>query len=238
MRLLQKNEIDKKRAEENRQRMEEGLQVAERVDTLRETLASEEFAFEKYRTDRLKAIQEEIDTKQKEKYRLDALVVQAQKEYDLLRVPLDSEWESLKEEQQQLAEDLMFLNTKSAEIEEFDVQNNKDRNLLYLEGLKLEDMKKEMSEKTEKNLNLSEDKRDEADVLLNEANKKVEKIERTLKRKEKEIRDREYDISVREHELTMQENGLEEEKNKVQEEWIKIHDQRGVLERAFNRLKK
>lgn len=237
LRLLPKYEIDKKRAEETRQRMEEGLQIAGRVDTLRETIVSEEVAFEKYRIDRLKAIQEEIDIKQREKTKLDVLVVQAQKEYDLLRVPLDSEWESLEEERQQLSEDMLFVHNKSNEVEEFDLQNQKERNILYLESLRIEDMKRDMIEKTSQNLAVSEEKRVDAETLLAETNKKVEKVERAFKRKEKEMRDREYDISVRERELHMQQESLGEQRKKLSADKRLLADRQAMLERTLNRQK-
>lgn len=58
--LLPRNEVDKRKSEEKRQRNEEGLRIAERIDVLREISASEGTAFEEYRVATLTKIQEEI----------------------------------------------------------------------------------------------------------------------------------------------------------------------------------
>lgn len=58
--LLPKSKAAQLRTEEERQRMAEGMNIAEQVDTLREVLASETVALETYRVQRLESIQEEI----------------------------------------------------------------------------------------------------------------------------------------------------------------------------------
>lgn len=58
MKLLKKSEIAKAQAEDKRREIEEGLRISRKVDALRELWASEEQAFEKWRTKILEEIKE------------------------------------------------------------------------------------------------------------------------------------------------------------------------------------
>ena len=96
VRLLNRSEVDKRKAEEKRQAMEEGLKIAERVDTLRETLAAEEALFKKIHFDSLDAIQTEIAEKHKERESLDTQIREKKKEWkaqlEKMYGPLDTQW--------------------------------------------------------------------------------------------------------------------------------------------------
>ena len=95
VRLLPKSEIDKRKAEEQRLAITEGIKVAERVDLLRETAATEEVAFEKYRTESLKEIQAEIDEKMSLRDSLEDEISAKRKERRELELPLIHKWEEV-----------------------------------------------------------------------------------------------------------------------------------------------
>lgn len=92
MRLLPKSEIDKAKASERKQEIDEGIKLARRVDNLREIVAAEEASLRKFRNDTVKVIYDEIT---QETIKLDALkgeVLRARKEREELQKPLDAEW--------------------------------------------------------------------------------------------------------------------------------------------------
>lgn len=60
MKLLKKQEVDRLKAEERRQQIEEGLKVARQVDTLREVRAAEEESLQKFRRETVGSISKEI----------------------------------------------------------------------------------------------------------------------------------------------------------------------------------
>lgn len=109
IRLLPKSEIDKRKAEEQRLALQEGLKVAKRVDTLREIAASEEAAFEKYRTTSLKDIQSDIQLRFQEKEQLEADLVKMRSERNALLVPITHKWLEIEEVEGRL-------NTKEAAL--------------------------------------------------------------------------------------------------------------------------
>jgi hypothetical protein len=60
MKLLQKSEINALKARDTNREISEGLKLSRRVDSLRELQQKEEVNLEKYRTETLKAIKEEL----------------------------------------------------------------------------------------------------------------------------------------------------------------------------------
>lgn len=127
VRLLPKHEIDSKRAEEQRQRIQEGMRIAERVDTLRETAASEEIAFEKFRTELMQTIQGEIAVKKLERDSLEAALIPMRIEFERISNPPDltQAWENVriqkeknKEENDRLFNLGTHLERENASIEE------------------------------------------------------------------------------------------------------------------------
>lgn len=64
MKLLAKSDIQKAKSIERQQLVNEGLKLAKRVDDLRDVVAQEEAALEKFRRERLKQIHKEIAIEQ------------------------------------------------------------------------------------------------------------------------------------------------------------------------------
>lgn len=102
MKLLNKRDIDKAKADDRAREVAEGQKLAKRVDVLRETAAEEEKHLEEYRTKTLSAVTREIQAKEQELVALTDHVERLKLEREALYVPLDAEWEKLHKEQRTL----------------------------------------------------------------------------------------------------------------------------------------
>lgn len=187
MRLLPKNEIDKKRAEENRQRMEEGLQIAERVDTLRETLASEEVAFDKYRTDRLRDIQGEINQKLVEYNNLEEHIKRDNFKEKDAQALFDIQWNKVSQKEREI-------------LEKIDAVEKKEFSL------------GQMASHIEKQKNELDEKENYLQLQLHKVNLNLEKTRLATEQKEKELKTVQMDKQRIEDDLSKRQiilNGLE-----------------------------
>ncbi len=90
--LLPKHDVDKRKNEEKRQQMEEGMRIATSVDVLRETLANEEAASKVYLAETLRGIQSDIALKHIENEKLDSDIRIKREEWNQLMQPIDKNW--------------------------------------------------------------------------------------------------------------------------------------------------
>ena len=236
IRLLPKYEIDKKLAEEQRQKMEEGMKIADRVDTLRETLASEEQSFEKYRVESLKEIQNEIHLKIHERDVLVDEVVRLEQRKKEAERPVD-----LVEEWQKVGQDRLFLVDKQEELnerEDFVVSREKvilstSRDLLDREERLMNKerlgeayfIEAENSNKRAKKLEK------DTEIAKNMAENEIKERYSQLHKKEKYMKEYEFNIQVKEKVLHKREKELENG-------WKLLKDRQGMLERDIKRMKK
>ncbi len=235
MRLLPKYDVDKKRAEEQRQKMEEGMVIAERVDTLRETLASEEVAFEKYRTVSLKEIQKEIHEATLKRDSIVGEVVTLEHRKMIAENPVD-----LTEARQKVASDKEFVLQKESELQEREqFVTSRERIVLSTS--------RDLLTREERLLN-SEQYTEAKLFEVENANKRAKKLEKQAeiakKEAENEINRRLLQVSVKEKEVQEMEfhvKSREKDLRNIQKELANerklIIDRQGVLQREAEYLK-
>lgn len=92
LRLLEKREIDQKRAEQERARNNEGAKLAKKVEQVRELAAETKSAYERYRVNALEAIQKELAPLYEERDKLKTDIKEKRAEWDALLQPLDKQF--------------------------------------------------------------------------------------------------------------------------------------------------
>lgn len=217
-RLLPKHEVDRRRAEESRQRMDEGMVIAEKVDILRETLASEEVAFERYRVESLRGIQEDIERYAQERDVLAEEVRDLVSKKTIME-PLKAIWDDAVQRDEQLEQRLSEM---------------VDRELILQEKARILDIREKSTFDKEKAVAIAErgaaSREQEAKTILKEAKESAEevriqasvaydkarlkeievrKIERSLVGREEALEEREQTSSLKEKELAEQDASLQ-----------------------------
>lgn len=217
-RLLPKQEVERRRRDEERQRMDEGLRVAERVDTLRETLASEEAAFERYRVESLKEIQEEIGTARSKRDELLSEVVRLRIEQKALSEPLEALWEDavrrddeIEEKVAKVVERKLALDKKALALGLMERQAFSQEKAMEIAERRIAMREAESRHDIEEIEAASEKRRIETSiaaerVYLREVNAK--ELERSLEKKEAEVLNHENDLILREKKLAKREASL------------------------------
>ncbi len=79
MKLLTKTEIEKQKVIERKVEIDQGMTLAKKIDSLRETASKEESNLAKFRIESLKTIKEEIDEKIRQRNSLESEIVQKRK---------------------------------------------------------------------------------------------------------------------------------------------------------------
>lgn len=235
-RLLPKHEADRLRKEEERQRMEEGLRIAERVDSLREVKISEEVAFEEYRVSSLTAIQSEIEAKKIENEQLATSNKFLKEERIRLEAPLDvaelwDEIHRVEKANDSLAENLLFREINVTKREN-DVEDNKN-------GLVIREKEVERSERSvEQSLRQAEEQRSEAETANKEAQSILTKMQQQQQQQDSYHSAKHTDLKEREEALIIKEEDIEGEWLTINSEKILLADRRATLERGFAELRR
>lgn len=227
VRLLPKSEIDKRKSEEQRMAIQEGLKVAERVDTLREIAATEEVAFEKYRTETLRDIQTEIQSKYDEK---DLLVLEVERlrieKKDLLE-PLDAKWKEVNEVfQKNLEFNSSLQDRERGTTKKEEELSQRERNVQVTEG-KAEDLKKLASAMFSEAKSLTARAKEESTEMRNLAQAELTLVE--IKQKE---------INKKESVLNVKENNLNTQEKKIEKYEIDLAKREQVLRAGWKQLEK
>lgn len=241
IRLLTKSEIDKAKSQDIQRDRAEGLKIARAVDSLREVHSEEEASLERFRNETLSKIHEETIVKQTE---LKSLIIQKeslerdvedlrQKQYQLLQLPIDNEWEKIEDKHRRLQEMEVAL---------------KDRlEVLEKEEQKIEIRRKELSqeearitqehEASIRDLKDAVSRKESATLLLNGANSKMDEVNQYIESSQKNILIREKEIEKLEEEYRLvkeKQDAREVEQNNRDRQ---IQDKYETLLRTIKRMK-
>lgn len=232
MRLLPKQEADQKRAEEMRQKMDEGLRISGRVDSLRETLASEEVAFEKYRRDVLSGIRDEItalsserDTVSWEVTHLKKEREEAMKPVEVLRQEAEKRIEELHVKASEIVDRVLELNTKFLAVSVKENELSKKENDLSLSLRKSALDEIAARERLDKATKESERLRIEGRVLIEEALSRVAAVVM-----------RESDASAHELSIEKRETNVAKRETKIAKQEASLKARWEILKKSANRL--
>lgn len=234
MKLLAKKVIDSQVASQKKQQIDDGVKLAIRVDTLRQTKAQEEKNLEEFRVGAVRSVSQEIEVLTIKRDSLRSEVTDLMEQAKLNQIPLDKEWnklniekskllsqqESLEKDRELLEKDKteLVVSLQDLEIEKSRVESIKDQTVLEY------GIAHRISEEVEK------DKRN-IEILKEVTFREVEEIKNSALRKETEIDFKLVNLNNRE--IILKEKEVQIIKTKLQ-----LEDQRGTLERALNRLNK
>lgn len=192
MRLLKKQEIEQAKAQERARAVQEGLGLANRVDVLRETQATEEASLGEFRAKTVSAIQTEADdlTNQRDQLTNEVLGLEQRKTEAL--VPLDSEWQKV-----QAAQEALRLEREALERDQSDLADGKallaaDRTVYEIDCKLLKEGRDEVEVLLAKAHVIDE----EARSNRADAQQKLTDAEEYRKRVEKELGNRDWAITA------------------------------------------
>lgn len=219
--------------DERRKDIDNGVTLARRVDTLRDTLLNEEQKLENFRNSTIKIVQQEIDNKINEKTLLEIeLVKLKEKRIELLK-PLDEEWEQVNEEKQSVQKLGYLILKEKDELADFDnYLNERDKNLIQEEQRIVT-----LKEQVKQELQTAHDISLEAKNCLIEAKKEVKRLTTPLRKKEKGLKDYEEILRATVLSIEVREKQLKDDEKFIKEEKIRLADQRATMERQLARMK-
>lgn len=208
MKLLSKSEVESTKTEEKRREIEQGMNLARKIDVLRETAVVEEKTLTDLRTGATSLLAAEIKEKKDEIEDLDGQILLRQEELEELRKPLDAEWKIL-----QHAKDAF-----TASVEDHNARTEaEDRERLFLTTTAQGSFTKAQA-----TLLAAEEKESRASTMLQKAIDDTTSIEKQLKlsterlnaideeilNKESTLKRREDNVTRREEEATLKESSL------------------------------
>lgn len=199
-RLLDKKVVNSEVANQKRQQIDQGINLAKKVDAIRDTLQTEESRLEIFRRESIQKVQQEIDTKIHERDVLETGNVKLREERLLAQAPIDLklEWQQVKEDQAQLAywKEAMT----DSQLKQLARESENESLKKELESKRLEvTSKDELSDRT---LAAAEEKFSKASDTLVEAKRQSEQILGSAKEIELGIRTREQQVIEREQFLS------------------------------------
>jgi len=234
IRLLPKSEIAKAQANAQKQTIDEGAKLARRIDSLRQTIADEERSLREFREKTVATIHKEISVLTARRDTITSELRKAERELEIAREPLDSEWDELArtKKEAELTLSRAYEKLKEAEADKEDASKAKKdiRRELERARTKTEEADKKLAD-AESDSAESKELRDEAGRIHSEAVRF--EVETKKKLSAEETRLREWTESL----LTLEEK-INGEKRWLDAEKIRLSDREKTLERAFNRLKK
>lgn len=230
--LLDKKLVNAEVATQRKQLIDAGLTIAKKVDVVRETLQTEERSLEEFRTYTTAQVRIEIDAliQQKDNLKDEIIVLERQKE--IAHIPLDSEWEKLKEATVKLLKDKQVWNEKSDMLSEREVQIERKEQEVENDKKRSIDLKHRASEALT-----------EADTIRTNAREAAAEIRNKAQAVLSAAEAKEREVSLKEKELEVRESDVEKTKERQQQKDIKqadcdreIQDRYATLERTIKRL--
>lgn len=233
MKLLSRKTVINEVADQKRQAIDEGLQIARKVDKLRETLAS----LEKQHADFLVRMQSELKETSDKLLNEIALrkleIVQLDSKRKAMLKPLDEAWAQVNAQQgvntetrDILAKGLIKLADKQKKLDENYEESKKTKARINVQEREL----LKAYEKVKENEN-------DTDEIKKKGLDKMVKIDKYITEKNKEIDAREIEITFRDNQSKQLASSLEQEREDIIKEKAQLKDQRASLVRAFARLK-
>lgn len=234
MKLLEKNEIQQKKNAERRMEIEEGAKLARKVDNLRETAASEEARLSKFRDANLKKIKEEIDSLISKRDALTGEVERLTEEKRKFQIPLDKEWEKVREDAEKLKTLSGELEDKQIILSQTAKELDDKKRELEIEESRVNDLKL----RTKESLRKAEEKLRQSVETLKEADDKKKEADEYEEWKKQELSNREALVATRERDTDIRSENLVQRENELNNRERFINDKYQTLLRTENLIKK
>ena len=234
--LLEKRQVNAEVATQKAQSIKQGLDLAKKVDVLRELKMQEEGNLEKFRTETIAQVQREIDAKIDERDGLEQRLVPMRQEYQLLLTPPDltKDREEVRTKLANLEQDISEVNQKKSELEQGIVLNIQRERENEIETNRIAELKR-----------LALKDREDSDSVLENAKQTSRKmteesgaILESANQRELEVKNREIQQDAREKILkTREELSAKKEKDLSNRERL-LKDRMDTLTRTENRIRK
>ncbi len=231
MRLLQKSEIDRKKAVEQKTLMDEGLKIAKRVDILRETVAREEVALERFRASSVETINAEIVPLEKKKNDIKKEVSDLEDTRRELMKPLDAEWARVRELDRKNASKLVFLEEWDDVLTDVEKKTQEFR-IEAEQHLRAAQTREKLAQEA---IDDAARAHESAKAALGSAHVVETKALELKKKTEKLLTHREGVVAEREKNAMLKETDLVAREQSLSEGWKLLKDREALLERTLKR---
>lgn len=232
MRLLDKRVLNGSVAQERKRQIDSGVELAKKVDVLRETKLKEEAQLAQFRSESIARTQEEIDAKIKEKNSLESKIEDRKRELLKLREPLDAEWGEVNSKIRGVNALSLSLNQMQGELERgiaLNIRREREN----------EEEKERIAEERERSVQAlieADLSKKEASALLSKARTKSDNLVKTAENKDNLASQREVEVADRERSVEKELKRLKviekEQKRKDRE----IKDKYETLQRDIKRM--
>lgn len=234
MKLLARKEASVETQKQKKALIDEGFNLAGKVDALRETKVKEEGNLERFRSETLKVAQSEIDQAIRQRDYIRDEIKELEKERELLQIPLDSEWEKIKAAYLKYSDQVGNLESAKETVAQQIGENTMLAHELEVEKGKIQEMRRI----TEENLFHADDDltraREESAKMRNMAQAILSSVEL----RELVIRQREDEYQATVETTNKEKSRLELWETDLSNREKRLIDRYATLERTIKRIKK
>lgn len=232
MRLQDKRHVAADTATQRKKDIDEGMKIASKVDILRETLVTEEGKLRRFREETIRSVQTEIDDyiRQKDKFAEEIYVLEQKK--DEARIPLDAEWETVRQGQSDLLTEKQTLWEKSDILKEREKEIEHAEREVEIEKERAKDLTHRSAESLAHADGILKEARESAATIRNKAQVVLGQSE--LKNTEAELREK--SVEVREQEVDAVWDRVRAKEVDLAQRELTLKDKYKTLERTLNRL--
>jgi len=233
MKLLDTRTIRTNINAERKVDIDQGIILARKVDTVRQNLAKEEAKWATFHSETIKELQNQIDTKIKERDVLESTITDLKQERTELLKPLDKEWALVKEEREQIVVVEKNLEELQKRLNKTSEDISKQLQEIEIEKKRQSDTKAEIQKQGEQASGLLI----EASKRLSDALEEEKRVTLAIRTKMRKASEKEAVLRATVLDIELREKRIKEDEKFISEEKIRLVDQRGVLERAMARTK-
>lgn len=218
MKLLKKNEVAVAKSKEKKLEIDQGVQLAKRVDALRQTAAEEEAALVAFRTTAVREIYREIDKAVTERDTLLAEIkdLRAEKEVGMTHVRLkekeaDERMKEVMRKEYEANQRHFQLDEREKELDTKQKKLEKDREevtQMRRRAVNYTDRKYEELEEARKEREQATRERNSVQALVESEGKKLLTLERDIKQREEAVADKFLELEVRAERIENKEKAI------------------------------
>jgi len=234
MKLLSKKQVTQDVARQRKEKIDEGVAIAKKIDVLRDTLGKEEQGLKKFRTETVSQVTQEIHSKILERDSLLKEIEELHKRRLEELTPLDEDWNRLHIEDIKLDKRRTVLDNREILISESEQRNAERANELLIEKDRISEERRLSSIM----LNESTDLRIESQTLLSQARDKAYELTQNAELRMKDVKIREGNLTAQETSLALRKKQLEDKEQDLIEKETWLKDREEELDKAFNELRR
>lgn len=221
-------------AEDERKKLiDEGLDLAKRVDTLRETKLVEEGNLTRFRVEAVQAVQTEIDAHVKVKDSLVSDIEVLKEKKRVLEIPLDDKWKEVNERSAQVLKDEQAVSEKSYILRKREEKVEKVEREVVIEKGRADDLTRRASEK----LALADETLKDAQGDAIKVREQAAEVLQVVLLQSTLVKDKEEAVAVREQEVNKVWDRVVEKERDLAIREIQLKDKYQTLERTIKRMK-